>query len=83
MFCGAPTASIQTPYVKSYGRKVNLCVCVEPDDLSATAISALRHQDQLTRLSINHTDYKPLQTRPIALSIETKKHGEDLRNAEA
>ncbi|TQN63910.1 hypothetical protein CSHISOI_11375, partial [Colletotrichum shisoi] len=77
------TASILPSYVESSGRKVDLCVCIEPDDLSATAISALRRQDQLSRLSINHTDYEPLQTRPIALSVETKKHGEDLSDAEA
>lgn len=32
-------------------------------------------------LSVNHTDFRPLQGRPIVLSIETKRLGENLDNA--
>ncbi|KAM0425799.1 hypothetical protein ACHAPT_009050 [Fusarium lateritium] len=33
-------------------------------------------------LSVNHTDYAPLQLRPIVLSIETKRPGKDLDMAQ-
>ncbi|KAK2051481.1 hypothetical protein LY76DRAFT_621151 [Colletotrichum caudatum] len=80
---GTTSATIMSNYTDVVSRKVDFCVCIRPDALSSIAIQAIRDQDVLASVSINHTDYPPLQARPIALSIETKIHGEGLSNAEA
>lgn len=69
-------------WADSSGRRVDFCVCIQPDEASFDAIKLICHQNESVNCSINHTDYEPLATRPIALSIETKKPGVDLANAE-
>ncbi|KAK1566172.1 uncharacterized protein LY79DRAFT_572585 [Colletotrichum navitas] len=77
------TASLISSYAESRGRKVDYCVCIQPDALSAAAIRAIRDQDVWTNISINHTDFNALQELPIALSIETKIQSGDEADAHA
>ncbi|KAK1569820.1 uncharacterized protein LY79DRAFT_66909 [Colletotrichum navitas] len=83
VFSPCTSATIMSNYTDTVSRKVDFCVCIRPDALSSIAIQAIRDQDVMASVSINHTDFPPLQARPIALSIETKIHGEGLNNAEA
>ncbi|KAK1659807.1 hypothetical protein BDP55DRAFT_678488 [Colletotrichum godetiae] len=82
-FAPCTSAKIIPEYADPISRKVDFCACIRPDALSAIAIQSIRDQDALASQSINHTDFPPLQARPIALSIETKIHGEGMNNAEA
>ncbi|OHX00749.1 hypothetical protein CSPAE12_00521 [Colletotrichum incanum] len=82
-FCPCTSATIMTNYTDAVSRKVDFCAFIRPDALSAIAIQTIRDQDALASISINHTDFAPLRARPIALSIETKIHGEGMNNAEA
>lgn len=61
---------------------VDFCVYanMDDDDQLMTAQRALCRQTPT--LSVNHTDFDPLQTRPIMFSIETKKTGEHLTKAQ-
>lgn len=61
---------------------VDFCVYanMDDDDQLMTALRALCRQTPT--LSVNHTDFDPLQTRPIMFSIETKKTGEQLTKAQ-
>ncbi|TQN70162.1 hypothetical protein CSHISOI_05183 [Colletotrichum shisoi] len=82
-FTPCTSATIMLNYTDAISRKVDFCACIRPDALSAMAIQSVRDQDALASVSINHTDFPPLQARPIALSIETKIHGEGMNSAEA
>ncbi|KAI1654250.1 hypothetical protein F4813DRAFT_382840 [Daldinia decipiens] len=64
---------------RTHGSKmVDYCIFVEPQAREATKIAQLRERF----LYINHTDYYPLRRRPIVLSAESKKPGENARNAQ-
>ncbi|GJC97746.1 hypothetical protein ColKHC_06572 [Colletotrichum higginsianum] len=76
------TASIMPVYAEPRGRKVDYCMCIQPDPLSAAAIRAIRDQDVWTNLSINHTEFNALQDMPIAVSIETKPQSGDEADAQ-
>ncbi|TKX19396.1 hypothetical protein C1H76_8438 [Elsinoe australis] len=56
------------------GRMVDFALCVEPDQCSDFQSLPLRIPGRTT---LNHTDYSPTASRPIAISIETKRHGVD------
>ncbi|WQF90321.1 Putative PD-(D/E)XK nuclease [Colletotrichum destructivum] len=76
------TATIMPVYAEPRGRKVDYCMCIQPDPLSAAAIRAIRDQDVWTNLSINHTEFNALQDMPIAVSIETKPQSGDEADAQ-
>ncbi|EFQ36614.1 hypothetical protein CGRA01v4_15082 [Colletotrichum graminicola] len=80
---GTTSATIISNYTDTVSQKVNFCVCIRPDALSSIAIQAIRNQDVLASVSINHTNFPPLQAQPIALSIKTKIHGKGLNNTKA
>ncbi|KAK1973953.1 hypothetical protein LZ30DRAFT_787392 [Colletotrichum cereale] len=83
-FIPCSTASILPEYTETRAsRKVDFCLCIEPDKAAAAAIKTALQDDETLGYSINHTDFYPLRTRPIALSIETKVHGEGLATAES
>ncbi|OHF04589.1 hypothetical protein CORC01_00060 [Colletotrichum orchidophilum] len=81
-FAPCTSAKMLPDYADPVSRKVDFCACIRPDALATIAIQSIRDQDALANQSINHTDFPPLQARPIALSIETKIHGEGMNNAE-
>jgi hypothetical protein len=84
-FVATTTAPIIFEYHASVPptKKADFCVYIEPrndnSDTGASIIAALR--DTLPCAVFNHTNHYPLRDRPIALSIETKKTGEDWENA--
>ncbi|KAF4985138.1 hypothetical protein FDECE_16789 [Fusarium decemcellulare] len=83
---GSSTASIIQEYHRTTSRskKVDFCIYIEPTkDPSYTGIEAdiERLSDTLACSVINHTDFYPLRSRPIALSIETKKPGDSWEKA--
>ncbi|KPM41885.1 hypothetical protein AK830_g4663 [Neonectria ditissima] len=66
------------PY-SSPAKMVDFCLYL--DDLSNTnALQALGRQTPT--LTVNHTNFAPLQLSPIALSIETKRPGKELDAAQ-
>ncbi|KAH7009956.1 hypothetical protein EDB80DRAFT_838956, partial [Ilyonectria destructans] len=84
------TAAITPTYGKpSILKKVDFCISVEPENdesLKATTATStqpaiLRFRDTLPDRILNFTDFAPLEKRPIALSIETKKPSEGFDSA--
>ncbi|SCO92822.1 uncharacterized protein FRV6_16950 [Fusarium oxysporum] len=80
------TASILPDYLPSLkiAKKVDFCIYIDPaydqkHSGSSTLISSMC--DRMVDGSINHTDYTPLAERPLAVSIETKKLGENWNKA--
>ncbi|KAH6960056.1 hypothetical protein BKA56DRAFT_680310 [Ilyonectria sp. MPI-CAGE-AT-0026] len=82
-FLMSSTANILPEYVATATplRKIDFCMYIDPAFDPSSAASTL--QSVITNLRgtlpgavLNHTDYRPLRGRPIALSIETKKTGE-------
>lgn len=76
-FCTCTTARPHRNYLpqSSALKMVDFCVY----DNSNTDEQARRSlASRGCTLSVNHTDYAPLQLRPIILSIETKRPGENL-----
>ncbi|KAI0412937.1 hypothetical protein F5X98DRAFT_366952 [Xylaria grammica] len=73
-------------------KMIDYCIFVEPEpetgpqgDGSAAAaarIDELRSSRAGAGAYLNHTDYHALRRRPIVLSAESKRPGEDLRNAQ-
>ncbi|VUC32793.1 unnamed protein product [Clonostachys rosea] len=80
------TASITRPYATMTGNtildwKVDFCLCIKARERSRAHSALWRAAQASTQPSINHTDYTPLMDKPISLSIETKRTGEDWRAA--
>ncbi|KAF5643522.1 uncharacterized protein FTJAE_3322 [Fusarium tjaetaba] len=65
------------PY-SSTAKMVDFCLYLNPTD--APALQALGRQTPT--LTVNHTDFAPLQLSPIVLSIETKRPGKELDAAQ-
>ncbi|EGU72589.1 hypothetical protein FOXB_16902, partial [Fusarium oxysporum f. sp. conglutinans Fo5176] len=80
-FCPCITAGILPQYrVESIsGKKVDFALLIDPqfDPESVTAVDALWQ----LRGTVNHTDFVPLQKRPVTVSIETKRTNESLERA--
>lgn len=90
-----PFVSIHASILPNYGnpsanKKVDFCIFVNPSNEptgssskpSSTAISSIESLClELPNESFNFTDFTPLERRPIALSIETKKPGEGWEGA--
>ncbi|KAI0470026.1 hypothetical protein GGR56DRAFT_661213 [Xylariaceae sp. FL0804] len=68
------TARLRRTPSLSQGKMVDYCVYVDPsmDSAEGIAIDARLRRGK----PINHTDYAPLQRRPVVLSAESKKPGE-------
>ncbi|KPM42275.1 hypothetical protein AK830_g4267 [Neonectria ditissima] len=82
-FLMSSTASIIPEYVATTTplRKIDFCIYIDPAFDQSSAGSTLQSvltsiRGNLPGAVLNHTDYRPLRERPIALSIETKKTGE-------
>ncbi|KAL6410162.1 hypothetical protein AUP68_06574 [Ilyonectria robusta] len=86
--------SIHASILPDYGspsttKKVDFCVYVNPsNETRATSVSISPAVPSIERLCrelpgqvFNFTDFAPLERRPIALSIETKKPGEGCEGA--
>ncbi|KAL8291228.1 hypothetical protein RB597_005459 [Gaeumannomyces tritici] len=88
------TADIQRQFLptsasrQTGGKRVDFCITINPhwprarfeSTPASRAIKGVCRQ--LPGLSINHTSYHPLADRPIAISIETKRLGGSVENAE-
>ncbi|KAK3364122.1 hypothetical protein B0T25DRAFT_429087, partial [Lasiosphaeria hispida] len=61
------------------GEKVDFVMGIEPDAPAANAINQLRRD--MPFQSINHTDLTALSTRPIVVSMETKRTGQSDQGA--
>lgn len=63
----------------SYNKKIDYALFIDPsqDQDDSNAVDLLWHR----KGSINHTDFTPLQKRPIAISVETKRTNENLQRA--
>ncbi|KAK5651501.1 hypothetical protein OQA88_11955 [Cercophora sp. LCS_1] len=74
------TASIIETYLpnRAGAKKIDFCISIDPTSASdpgaAESIETLRKA--LPLHSVNHTDHAALQSRPIAISIETKRTGQ-------
>ncbi|KAF4446120.1 hypothetical protein F53441_10209 [Fusarium austroafricanum] len=80
--CTSTQISTMFKPTKSKSKLVDFCVYMQPgrDSAEQAAIDEMRYRDRLTR-SINHVDSGLLNKHPIAMSIETKREGEDYTNA--
>ncbi|KAG9496291.1 hypothetical protein J7337_012877 [Fusarium musae] len=65
------------PY-SSTAKMIDFCLYLNPTD--SPALQALGRQTPT--LTVNHTDFAPLQLSPIVLSIETKRPGKELDAAQ-
>ncbi|KAL9562718.1 hypothetical protein ACKAV7_013282 [Fusarium commune] len=65
------------PY-SSTAKMVDFCLYLKPTD--SPALQALGRRTPT--LTVNHTDFAPLQLSPIVLSIETKRPGKELDAAQ-
>ncbi|CAJ0542463.1 Ff.00g000910.m01.CDS01 [Fusarium sp. VM40] len=65
------------PY-SSTAKMVDFCLYLKPTD--SIALQALGRRTPT--LTVNHTDFAPLQLSPIVLSIETKRPGKELDAAQ-
>lgn len=83
------TASIISEYLDAGtfilpGKKVDFCLHIDP---AADGREATRRIDQLRdncpALCINHTDFAPLASRPVAVSIESKRRDAKQQASEA
>ncbi|KUI65298.1 hypothetical protein VM1G_00781 [Cytospora mali] len=75
------TANIIKDYLptKTSGKKVDFCLYLSPDE-AGDAVAASVIQEYRRRLPcavVNYTGYVPLRSRPVAISIETKRRGAD------
>ncbi|KAG8622950.1 hypothetical protein KVT40_009267 [Elsinoe batatas] len=61
------------------GRMVDFALCLEPEQMEEFDGISL---DIPGQHSLNATDHAPTSRRPIAVSIETKRHGVDLQKGE-
>ncbi|KAJ4248099.1 hypothetical protein NW762_012869 [Fusarium torreyae] len=80
------TASVIAEYhmSTSASKKVDFCMYIDPEhDQEHAAISQVINalRDILPLGMFNHTNLKPLDEKPIAVSMETKKTGEGWENA--
>ncbi|KAH7308954.1 hypothetical protein B0I35DRAFT_453548 [Stachybotrys elegans] len=76
-FMSCTTARPHRNYLPCSSRQKMVGFCLfDNSDVDAQARRALA-QRTVTQ-TVNHTDYRPLQLRPIMLSIETKRPGKDL-----
>lgn len=67
---------------KALAKMVDFCVFAEMDDNDGLTSAALRQLSRhMPSLTVNHTDFEPLQFKPIVLSVETKKPGKELDTA--
>ncbi|GAP92284.2 hypothetical protein SAMD00023353_7600300 [Rosellinia necatrix] len=77
MFCttARPSKYFKPAASTSTGQFIDICIynSVERDEGLMEKINRFRMSFQTN--SINHTDYNPLRTRPLLLSIEAKKPG--------
>ncbi|KAK6850566.1 hypothetical protein PG987_000200 [Apiospora arundinis] len=62
-------------------KMVDFCLFVEPQNEDYAKVEELRARDGL-ECSVNHTDYNPLRRRPIVLSAESKRSGEEWNHAQ-
>ncbi|KAI0147244.1 hypothetical protein GGR57DRAFT_263951 [Xylariaceae sp. FL1272] len=61
-------------------KMVDFCIFIDPRGEDAEKVQQIR-----TRLGhghVNHTDFYPLRQRPLVLSAESKRPGEDYQNAQ-
>ncbi|CAG9950432.1 unnamed protein product [Clonostachys rosea f. rosea IK726] len=80
-FMSCTTARPHRKYLPCSSRQKMVDFCLfDESDVDAQARRALA-QRTVTQ-TVNHTDYRPLQLRPITLSIETKRPGKDLDAAQ-
>ncbi|KAF5019921.1 hypothetical protein F66182_8061 [Fusarium sp. NRRL 66182] len=78
------TASIISQYhITSASSKVDFCIYINPSVQPGSEISQAINDLRgiLPEASFNHTDMSPLCDKPISISIETKKTGEDWEKA--
>ncbi|KAK7409280.1 hypothetical protein QQX98_008520 [Neonectria punicea] len=80
-FMSCATARPHRNYLPCSSRQKMVDFCLfDASSVAAQAREALA-QRTVTQ-TVNHTDYRPLQLRPITLSIETKRPGKDLDTAQ-
>ncbi|RMJ02397.1 hypothetical protein CDV36_015336 [Fusarium kuroshium] len=82
----ATTAQISKPFAPhTFGRKhdkrIDFCFYIDLPDSNPASHTLNQVCHQTLHGSINHTDYAPLLRRPVCLSIETKRTGEDWQAA--
>ncbi|KAH6871425.1 hypothetical protein B0T10DRAFT_533563 [Thelonectria olida] len=86
-FTSCVHASIISDYgTRSTAKKVDFCIYINPSNdrtpSSAPTVPAIKRLiHQLPRKAFNPTDFVPLEERPIALSIETKRPAEGFDGA--
>ncbi|GKU14522.1 unnamed protein product [Fusarium langsethiae] len=80
--CTSTQISTMFKPTKSKSKLVDFCIYMQPgrDSPEQAAIDNMRYRDRPSR-SINHVDSGLLNKHPIAISIETKREGEDYTNA--
>lgn len=73
-----PTLSRYVPY-SSTAKMIDFCLYLN-DEVDSAALQALGRRTPT--LTVNHTDFAPMQLSPIVLSIETKRPGKELDAAQ-
>lgn len=61
------------------GKKVDFCLYLSPDEAGDTVAASViqEYRRRLPCAVVNYTDFVPLRSRPVAVSIETKRRGAD------
>ncbi|KAK5987432.1 hypothetical protein PT974_11559 [Cladobotryum mycophilum] len=85
-FTNTTVASIMPEYgIPTTSKKVDFCIYIDPENDDETwkslEPSVVALQIALPENALNFTDFIPLDRRPIALSIETKKPSEGFEGA--
>lgn len=79
------TASIIKQYLPTPApdKRIDFCLYIDPrqDPDPRYAIEAESLRQELPQKSINHTSYSALHSYPIAISLETKRSGNDFDGA--
>ncbi|KAL6871969.1 hypothetical protein J3F83DRAFT_733295 [Trichoderma novae-zelandiae] len=81
MLCSTARPHADFRPILSNSKMIDICVYASLDQNNEIDAVAKFCRTAPT-LSINHTDFEPLQLRPIILSIETKKHGAESDKAQ-
>ncbi|KAL7783427.1 hypothetical protein V8C37DRAFT_413729 [Trichoderma ceciliae] len=68
--------------ILSTAKMIDLCICASLDDNKELEAAIIDFCTKAPTLSINHTDFQPIQFRPIILSIETKKPDASIQQAQ-
>lgn len=61
---------------------VDLCIYADVEENEDWSSHLQLLTNRVSTLSVNHTDFRPLQLRPIVLSIETKRPGTEFDKAQ-